>query len=57
MLNFDKARMRNGSLAELGCAFVQAKYVGIALLAQSRVVFDIEPCAGADLDHTWSDIG
>jgi len=49
--------MRNGSLAELGCAFVQAKYVGIALLAQSRVVFDIEPCAGADLDHTWSDIG
>ena len=48
--------MRNGSLAQLGCAFVEAEYVGIALLAQVAVVMDIQPCAGADLDHTLPDV-
>ena len=48
--------MCNGALAELGCAFVEAEHVGIALSAQSRVVFYICPRAGADLDHTLTDV-
>ena len=48
--------MCDRALAELGCAFVEAEYVGIALSAQSRVALYIHPSAGADLDHTLTDV-
>lgn len=48
--------MCDRALAELGCAFVETEYVGIALSAQSRVFLYIHPRAGADLDHTSANV-
>ena len=48
--------MCDEALAELGCTFVEAEYVGIALSAKSRVVSYIHPRADADLDHTVTDV-